>query len=257
MNELLNEFLKYLKLNRNLSDNTIKQYRNTLLNYIKDMETFDTPENYISYLAKEHKPRTVNVHICAIRMFYKYLIKIGRLTDNPFKDVDSLRLPQELPNPLAQKKLKRILEKSVGEYRIAFLIMAYSGLRLSECLSLKKSNFMSDKIKIIGKRRKERVTYIINKDAEIEIRKYIKNKRGKLFEKSASSFQKKAHSMRFNVHRLRHTFATMCLDRGMKINFISKLMGHSSLSTTMIYAKISDSKLKEEVSKIRNEQKNG
>ena len=65
-------------------------------------------------------------------------------------------------------------------------------------------------------------------------------------------FQKEAHNLGFHCHQLRHTFATMCLEKGMDINFISRLLGHSKLSTTMIYAQITDKKLREEVEKIKN-----
>ena len=181
---MIKEFIEYLKRHRNLSFNTLKQYKSILTYYEAYKEKFPDPEDYVAFLAQYLKPRTINTHISCIRTYYKFLVKKGIAQRNLFETVDLLRTPQELPQPLSPLQVNRILKKAQGEYRIGFLIMLYAGLRLAECLSLTKANFEKDKIRIIGKGRKERVTYFINRQAEDEVKKYIKGINGKIFKKA-------------------------------------------------------------------------
>jgi site-specific recombinase XerD len=139
------------------------------------------------------------------------------------------------------------------------MLLYSSGVRLQECLNLRPVHIESDRMKVRveqGKGRKDRYT-ILSKRALEELRTYYRAYRPKawLFEGSggkqyaARSLGKvvtnAAHKAGFakcvTPHTLRHSFATHLMEAGVPLPVIQKLLGHTSIKTTMIYLHISES----------------
>ena len=146
-------------------------------------------------------------------------------------------------------------------------LLYHTGMRLSELINIKSTDISNDQVKVLGKRKKERIVPI-SSDLSKQVLNYLNlremtfqsanisefllvtNKGNKLYEKFVyrvvntylryiTSVQKKS------PHVLRHTFATHMLNNGAKLHSIKELLGHSSLSATQVYTHNSISQLKE------------
>jgi integrase/recombinase XerC len=150
---------------------------------------------------------------------------------------------------------------------IEFLI--YTGLRISECRNLLVQNidFSNNQLKVVsGKGAKDR--YVpISQSLQMKLKLYlVDRKTGYLFQKNNGraysiralqiritkiirecSFTKQIHT-----HSLRHTFACLCLARGMTLEQIKLMMGHSSIKMTEIYAKLELGSVKEKYLQLMN-----
>jgi integrase/recombinase XerC len=138
--------------------------------------------------------------------------------------------------------------------KLMFEVLYQTGIRLSELIDLRVSNFTNDSIKVIGKRNKERIIPI-STNLSLLIREYL-DKKKQIFGDSDYVFSmklgKKMYPMlvyrRINQylsiatnldkrspHVLRHTFATHMLNRGTGLETLKDLLGHANLSATQVY----------------------
>ena len=151
---------------------------------------------------------------------------------------------QPLPQSLNDEEFKKVIEglperKGFKETKIAFLLAYESGLRISEVKNLEQENIdLNAKTVFVrrGKFSKDRVVplpktwkkYMINL---IPIKKTVRS----LERNFKNSVIKMGLNTRYHFHCLRHSFATHCLERGMPINQVQVLLGHSSVGTTNVY----------------------
>ena len=201
-------------------------------------------------------PATLNQIICAVRSFISYYSN-RKEAENPFLEVKRkyfFKLPKRQPRYLKEKDVITILSTKVEpKFHIAILLMLYGGLRASEVLEVRKKDFtiVDDVLQLLvkGKGNKERITFITSKSAKNELEKYIDTlsnddyifpTRAKI--NKISWLVKLAKKLRedsgvdFTLHRLRHTFATDLVSKGVQIQYIQKLLGHASVTTTEVYA---------------------
>jgi len=162
---------------------------------------------------------------------------------------------KKLPQFLSKKEVDSFLKPIRRDrHRLAFTLMAYSGLRVSEVCRLKLCdlNLARGFIKIQGKGGKERIVPLTSRVQNL-IEEYLRNKGKSLLPESEliggqrSSWHSmcKKYAVRalsrkdIHCHTLRHSFATNLYEEGVQIERISQLLGHAKLDTTMIYAHIS------------------
>lgn len=269
MKRYIEKFLQYIQ-SKTSSRWTFLSYKSHLKTYeewielakkdFKNLNFLDT-EEFISYIQlKDLSNRSVNTILSSLRSFYKYLEKQG-ICRNIWANVEGPKQQKRLIHPLTQQEIYNLFnEVKNKDYRIAFLLMLYAGLRVGEVVKLKRDNFIITnspeyplQIQVIGKGNKERITYIIDKLIEKEVIMYIRDKKDYIFpfktENSLVKYAGKIKSVKnFHSHRLRHTFATRLLERGVKIEIISKLLGHENIQTTMIYAEVSPKIIERELS---------
>ena len=191
----LDNFKNYLKIERNLSINTIESYLfdiKKLINFLKKNKIEKNPNELTSKITKEFiyniskkiKPPTQARIISGIRRFFDYLILENLIEKNPMDNIESPKLGTNLPNTLTIEEIDKIIStiklgSKTGLRNIAIVELLYScGLRVSELINLKISDlfFKESLIKVTGKGNKERFVPI-SKQSQIYINNYLQNVR--------------------------------------------------------------------------------
>lgn len=284
MKEIVNEYLNYLKKERNYSLVTIKDYESDLVLYSRFLE--DRKYNYILVSKKEiieflkyldelnYKNSSISRIVSSLRSFYNYLVEKEIITSNIFKRVKNPKIEKKLPNYLNIVEVEELFDKfhdddpMLIKEELIFEIIYSTGIRVSELSSLKITdiNFADKTIKVLGKGSKERIVCygdVLAKYLDLYLNKSRKtflkeendylllNKEGKQMsvasiEKALDDLLKKLSSKhRVTPHELRHTFATHMLDNGADLRVIQELLGHTSLKTTQIYTHVSIDRLRD------------
>ena len=285
-NILLDQFISHLRIERGLSENTVSSYSSDLIKYFNYLERKKKPpivvgrEDISEYLVSIKKnnaysARTIARNLSAIKMFYRFLIGEGRLTDNPARLLEPIKLPGRLPGTLSHNEVDRLLEvpdntTSLGQRDSAMLELLYAtGLRVSELVGLHLVNINLEPgfVRTIGKGSKERLVPMGDK-ARDAIKLYLTygrpdlirgknipfvflNSRGTSI--SRQGFWKiiKKYGIMAGVtkkitpHSLRHSFATHLLEGGADLRSVQIMLGHSDISTTQIYTHVSRERLKQ------------
>lgn len=279
--ELVENFLSYIAIERNLSRNTIESYRLDLKAFLaflrtnkKDFPVFSKDE-IIDYINERRDSGVSSSTICrflsSIKSFTKFLIIEKIIAEDPTENLKTPERWQRLPRATSFSEIKDLLEvKSDHPFflrDIAMLELMYSsGLRVSELISIKLNNINYEEgfLKVVGKGSKERIVPI-NERAKVKILRYIKELRSKILKNRQSpylflsnrglpmtrqrfwqSLKKLAqlNGLKISPHVIRHSFATHLLEGGADLRSVQKMLGHSDISTTQIYTKVSGDRIK-------------
>ena len=172
-NKYISDFLSYLEIDLNYSNNTIMSYDSDLsklVNYYdkKDLLTlsYKDLEKYITTL-EEYAPSTVSRNISSIKTFYSYLVKSGKLTTNPADLIKEPKLGRHLPTYLTIEEIDKLLDIEINtpydaRNKAILELMYATGLRISEVVSLEFKNIDLDDciVRVVGKGNKERIVPI-------------------------------------------------------------------------------------------------
>ncbi len=197
------DYTHYLKLERGLSDNSIKSYLldiEKLMSFLEDHNLTDLPisiekdtvQQFIYEVAKVVNPRSQARIISGLKSFFNYLVFEDYRADNPLDLIESPKIGRKLPDTLSENEINRLiaaidLSKPEGERNRAMLETLYGcGLRVSELIGIKLSDlyFEEDFIKVTGKGDKQRFVPIspINKKYiniyKNEVRVHVKEQKG-------------------------------------------------------------------------------
>jgi len=296
--DIIQDFQSYLGKERNLSKNTISAYGRDLVRFFTFLNDYDsTLVNDISridrqairhFLAsefdrrdsrsgrKERKitARTIARELATVKSFFKYLVLIEKIKDNPAMHVQTPKIDKQIPNFIQFNKIQALMrmpDRSTlrGKRDHAILELFYAtGIRLSELVGLNigSVNHEENLLKVVGKGNKERIVpfgdkakkaieqylrarenswasdsqlplFIGTKEKRISTRT-VQNRLGEYLKRILGG--KKGAS----PHILRHTFGTHLLDNDADIRSIQELLGHSSISSTQIYTKVNPEKIK-------------
>lgn len=272
----IDEFLEYLKCERQFSIHTITNYSIDLRDFqkickkeLKDIKVEDL-RKYLKYLYdKKYSNSTVSRKISSLKSFFKYLYNENIIKNNPMDLIGSPKKEKKLPNYLNYEDLDKLLNTPDlntpdGIKDALILELLYStGIRVSELCNIKINdvNFNDKKILILGKGNKERYTYFGSKCEKL-IKSHIEcnhknttnyllqNKHGnKLNERMVRTYinnnlKKSQISTLVTPHTLRHTYATHMLNEGADLKSVGDLLGHENLSTTQIYTHVSNERLR-------------
>ncbi len=283
-NTLLDQFLSYLRIERGLSENTVSSYSSDLIKFFKYLDKTrlmpvqvnrEDIANYSGSLKKTNSfsERTIARNLSAIKMFYRFLITEGRLTENPARLLDPIKLPHRLPGTLSHDEVDSLLSvpdntTSLGQRDCAMLELLYAtGLRVSELVGLHLNNVNLDPgyIRTIGKGSKERIIPMGDKAREA-IKIYLTYGRQDLIRGTNVAYlflNSRGSSMsrqgfwkiikkygimagitkKITPHSLRHSFATHLLEGGADLRSVQIMLGHSDISTTQIYTHVSRERL--------------
>ena len=282
----MEKFFEYLKIEKNYSPKTIIAYQND----INSFKEFISDEFQQSSLIKVNysqirswivllvnsgiSNKTINRKISSLNSFYKFLKKIGVNKINPLNEHKSLKTKSIVQIPFSKSEVSSVLnpENFTKDFdgvrdNLILEILYCTGIRRNELINLKINNIdlANQRIKVLGKRNKERYIPILNSTVQLlnsylELRNklnFINDKdfllitiRGKkIYENLVNRVTKKYFSkysskLKKSPHILRHSFATHLLDNGADLNSVKDLLGHTSLAATQIYTNRSIEEIK-------------
>ena len=276
----LEEFKEFL-LKDGKSDNTIKSYIINITGYVKWFsESFelelsklhrDNVIEYKSYLinvkkfkGKNLNGRTINAKLSSLVSLNRFLVNKGIQKEFVVDKKDSIKIQTEYANPCQiEKKDVEILRQRILEdgdlrlYAIATLL-AYTGVRISEALTIILNDICFEAKEIIirkGKGNKQRIVYLSSKVVQA-LRSYIKVRRSDgeyLFvsrendnlSRSVVNREFQKYSNLVTPHMLRHYYCSHALDMGYTIADVANQVGHRDVRTTLLYTNPSREKLKD------------
>ena len=173
--DALKYYQDYLRIERGLSDNSIKNYSfdiKKLIKWLKTSSIIDSPleikreiiQEFIYHIAKEIHPRSQSRIISGLKGFFNYLVFVEYRATNPVDHIESPKIGRKLPDTLSVKEIDHLiaaidLSNSQGERNRAIIEILYGcGLRVSELINLKVSDLFFEEgfIKVTGKGNKQR-----------------------------------------------------------------------------------------------------
>lgn len=278
--EYIDDFIKYLEIDKNYSNNTTESYERDLkgfLEYIKkeivDITKRDI-DNYILHILPNYNESSINRIIASIKSFFKYLA-IYKGFINISEDVESLKRKKTLPKYLSIEEVDKLLDiklETSFDYRNKTIleVMYATGIRATELINLDLQNVdtVNKVIKVYGKGSKERIVPL-SKLAIKYLELYINKYRETLFikkQKPTDALFLNNHGTRMtrqglykiigNIaadkkidkeitpHVLRHSFATHLIECGADIRSVQELLGHENVVTTEIYTHLANNFIK-------------
>jgi len=270
---LITNYLEILVSERNLSKNSLVSYKNDLNNF-QLIFTKNPNENinliitqYIKFLRSSNlKNSSINRKLSCIKGFINYIDSEGLIKSINYLNFELLKREKKIPKAINHtdldiffKSLNSLDHKKYFIYIILLELLYFSGLRISEALSLKWSdiNFKDLSFHIVGKGMKERKCYF-NYSLSLKLSKLIPDNNdififminNKLIKpRQVNFFLSKMYlngyiKTKISSHSFRHSFATTLMENGADIRHIQMLLGHSSISTTEIYTNVLKNKKK-------------
>ena len=284
---LRRRYVRYLRLERGYSDNTIEAYTHDidyLLNYLRNenLKVEDVKlehlQNFAAVIYEFGIASSSQARIlCGVRSFFKYLVISGILKDDPSELLEAPTVGEHLPEVLSTEEIDRMeaaidLSKWEGQRNRAIIEVLFScGLRVSELVNLKFNDiFEREKfLRIIGKGDKERLVPISDSALhEIQLWLYDRNlmkikpgeqdyvflnRRGAHLTRTMILIMIKRTAEEAGItktvspHTLRHSFATELLKGGADLRAIQEMLGHENIKTTQIYTHIDITTLRKEI----------
>ncbi len=256
----------------------LKKYFNKPIE-LNDLEYLDSDSItswFVSRIQSGVTHRSNARSLSSVKSFLSFLVKNKFIKFSSILRLKGPKFNYDLPRPLSQNQVTRIVEKIchgnkewviLRNFLIIILMWGY-GLRISEVLNIKKGDLKASDLIIIGKGNKSRIIPIsletlnlLKKLNEMSSKNLINNDfvflgiRGKKLK--AEIIQRLMRNIRNELllhektspHSFRHTFATNLLEQMVDLRTIQELLGHSSLSTTQKYTKVSQERLKEIIEK--------
>lgn len=280
-------FIDYLTSEKRASKHTITAYQGDLTQFfeyinhleireLEDIQVGDIRTWIVTLLEDDqHQARTVTRKISALKAFYRFEVKSGRIEKNLMLQIRSPKFSKKLPEYVEQSDMTRLFDDIGFENefegmrdRIILELFYATGIRLSELLNIRKLdiNFYEKTVKVLGKRNKERIipfgnmmqglltSYLENYEKKIQPDNgnyyiFVAANGKQLYPKAVYRIVRKYLDMVTTIHKrsphvIRHTFATHMLNNGADLNAIKEILGHSSLAATQVYTHNSMEQLK-------------
>ena len=282
----IKSFIDYLQLEKKYSHNTIKAYENDIMSFsdynknefdqssISKVDYSQLRSWIVKLVESKISNRSINRKISSLNTYYKFLLKIEKIKKNPLDNHRALKTKKIIQLPFSEKEVISALD--INNFQNSFegkrdrliIEMLYStGIRRIELtdLKIKDIDFSSKRIKVLGKRNKERfipmlksTILLINEymDYRNELNRikskdflFLTSKGEKIYENLVYRITNKyfdyvSTKVKKSPHILRHSFATHLLNNGADLNAVKDLLGHSSLAATQVYTNRSIEEIK-------------
>lgn len=280
MDRFVQKFLDYLRVERDASVHTLRNYTKdlALLKQSLEPKTWEQADllSLRQFVADQRSAGlskvTIARRVASIRSFFRFLNRDGYIPTNPALGLTRPKQDRHLPKFLSVEEAARLMEAPKGDEFAAcrdraILETLYSaGLRVSELVGLRVRDvdLIGGSLRTVGKGRKERLVPLGSYSIQA-IRRYLKTlppaqtepekplfqnwRRGGLTDRSVRRIlnlylMKISATLKISPHALRHSFATHLLDRGADLRSVQELLGHSSLNTTQVYTHVTTERLK-------------
>ncbi len=282
MDKQIKLFLEFLQKDKKLSDNTLQSYKRDItqyhdylsknkMNYAK--VTNEDIKNYLSELKDEgKKTSTISRNLATIRSFYQYLVRIGKIKEDPTENIQSPKIEKRVPSVLSTEEVELLLDQPKdidlkGTRDKAMLEFAYAtGMKVTEIIDLNIDDVDFNNSTVTCHSGKKERTIPLGSLAEKALKEYteqarpilIKNEKNKSlfvnmngsrltrqgFWKIVKYYKEKAHiNKEITPHVLRHSFAAHLLQNGADLKSIQAMLGHSDISSTQVYAQFETNEL--------------
>ena len=283
MEKLLKLFYEYLENEKRASNNTLQSYKRDLKQFRQYLEYKDAHYNkideefindYIKDLEEEgKKSSTILRAIAAIRSFYQFALRKGKIKKDPTEKIQSPKIEKRVPNILTTKEVEKLLSqpKDVDVKGIrdkAMLEFAYAtGMRVTEIISLNMEDVNIEEGFVTCRNGGKQRNIPLGKMALKALKEYIEKSREHLikdndenslfvningrrltrqgFWKIIKYYKEQAHIDKdITPHVLRHSFATHLLQNGADIKAIQVMLGHTDIASTQVYMQFQDEEIK-------------
>ena len=288
MNKPEQEFLDHLLHVRNYSIKTVNSYQEDIdlfCEYIFNEGTLMEDVDIISIrnflteeLARGVSKRSCKRRLSSLRHFYKYMVNVGYLKDNPFIFIDAPKTETKYPHALYKDQIQEIFKRNEertdslkNRDQAILYLLYYSGMRAAELVSLDVQSISIKErvVRVLGKGNKERIIPFTGECQKV-VKAYIDNERKILLKKSKeltpalflnangerlttrgleyildSIEEKTGLYVGLHPHVLRHSFATHLLENGADLRVIQELLGHESINATQVYTHVTEEAMKE------------
>lgn len=278
LTEQISNYINICKLEKRLSDDTLKAYRIDLTQFASFAQEELVDKNllghYAAYLNQNFSPRSVKRKLASVRAFYSAMEERELIEESPFRRFRvHIVYPKELPRTIPKETVEVLLCNAYAQYRdsgsrwalrdiLVLELLFDTGMRVSELCKLTPDTFQLEtnalRLLIHGKGRKERVLQIVTMEVISLVKAYMDEFGNEAALAGAILLNRCGQPLRtqgvrqivlrhiraagiqghITPHMFRHTFATALLDGGADIRYIQNLLGHSSISTTEIYTHV-------------------
>lgn len=287
----LDPFLEYLEKERRYSRYTGRNYRQAFEDFYAWLrssqlseDSFDTLttrnlRDFVIEAQRRFDRRTLHNHVSGLRAFYKFWLRRGKVTRNPWIGIPLPKLEKRLPKFLTEEQMRRLLlgpqrlldNETIDPFtswrdRLIMELLYGAGLRVSELVGLNygQIELQSGVARVMGKGRKERLCPL-GKVATAVLVKFkneyarqsgqmdpvvVTPRHERLPVRQVQLMLKRYLALAdlpldLSPHKLRHSYATHLLNAGADLRLVQELLGHASLNSTQIYTHVSVARLKE------------
>ena len=283
LEDKLAAYLEYCEYRKELDGKTLKAYRIDLRQYFEHVNA-DEPdkekiEEFVTYLHKSYKQKTVKRKIASIKAFYNYLEETEIIAESPFRKIkvkfkETVTLPRIIPREEIEKLLNhmyqclnendKVSHKHMLRDVAVIEVFFATGARVYEISNIREDsiNLNTGLIRLMGKGGKERYVQISNTSILEVLKKYydeneqaikksgyffVNNRESRYTEQSIRLMLKKYTKQagierNITPHMFRHSFATYLIEEGVDVSCVQQILGHSSIKTTQIYIHIAAKK---------------
>ena len=276
LNTLIDDFVLDLEISRR-SRHTIKNYRSDLGRFQKFIVEQGRPLDIVlirSYLGtlQNVAPATRARHHSALNTFFEWCYRHDLIAVNPMSKFRPPKVSPGLPRPIHRKDLERLMQairKSKPRERLLFTLLAETGIRIDEALSIYVEDIVlsagQEGIRFRGKGEHEREVPLPFEFKSLKLlRAYLRNEdltAGPLFRTGKYKDQRMSYGtalyqwtklceqagVKCGIHQLRHTAATELVNSGVGVGTVRQLLGHRNLQTTQRYAELSGQTVRHEL----------
>ena len=285
MNTYVKEYTSFMTDIRHKSLNTVESYKRDVTQYISYLDgtgvtdisstTKTTVLSYLLYLQKEGRASsTVSRTLASLRSYYLFMMQNGVVKSNPTSNLEAPHVEKKIPKILSGEEVELLLEQpkncdNKGIRDKAMLELLYAtGIRVSELINLDVSDVnvpmsfvrckggKKERIIPMGHQAKDALENYIN-----NVRKYMvkdENETALLVNCSGARLSRQGFwklikyyqhiagiETDITPHTLRHSFAAHLLENGADLHSIQEMMGHADISSTQVYSRMMNSKIKD------------
>ena len=285
MNTYVKEYTSFMTEIRHKSLNTVESYKRDVTQYISYLDgtgvtdisstTKTTVLSYLLYLQKEGRASsTVSRTLASLRSYYLFMMQNGVVKSNPTSNLEAPHVEKKIPKILSGEEVELLLEQpkncdNKGIRDKAMLELLYAtGIRVSELINLDVSDVnvpmsfvrcnggKKERIIPMGHQAKDALENYIN-----NVRKYMvkdENETALFVNCSGARLSRQGFwklikyyqhiagiETDITPHTLRHSFAAHLLENGADVHSIQEMMGHADISSTQVYSRMMNSKIKD------------